>query len=353
MKNGEKQLDVIVAGGGHAGCEAALIAARMGAETLLITMNEQDVGRLSCNPSIGGIAKSHIVREIDALGGEMARNADYTGIQFKTLNTRKGPAVQANRIQCDKAAYPARMSAILQNQPKLKLLSGMVAQPFVENGVVVGVVMQDGAQLRARCVILTPGTFLNGVIYIGKVQIPGGRWEDPAAVELGEKLREMGFQLERLKTGTPPRLHKDSLNYDAMTPQPGESPPPFLSRQAAAEWHMFHMEQSNCPAPDSPMFHVEHSSSSCLRPWAPGWNQIPCFLTHTTDQTHEIIAKNLNKSALYGGDITGTGVRYCPSIEDKIVKFSSKDSHHVFIEPEGRHSDRIYPNGTSNSLPEE
>lgn len=351
-KNSKDSIDVIVVGGGHAGYEAALIAARMHADTLLISMNEHEIGRLSCNPSIGGIAKSHIVCEIDALGGEMARNADYTGIQFKTLNTRKGPAVQANRIQCDKSMYPVRLEYILRREKHLKLLSGIVRGVNIQGGKITGVVMQDGRIILAKAVVITTGTFLNGVIFIGKKQIKGGRWNDPSADELGHQLREIGLHLERLKTGTPPRLQKDSIDYQRMTLQPGETPPPFLSRQAREEWSLFHVEQTGKEKGIPNLFHVEQQSTP-LHPWLPGTDQIPCFLTHTNERTHDIISKNLKKSALYGGDITGTGVRYCPSIEDKIVKFTSKNEHHVFIEPEGRNSDRIYPNGTSNSLPED
>lgn len=373
--------DIIVAGGGHAGCEAALASARMGARTALITINCSTIARMSCNPSIGGIAKSHLVFEIDALGGEIARNTDFTGIQFRTLNTRKGPAVQAHRVQCDKNRYPLRMIAVMHQTKNLDILEGIAAEVWAENGRLRGVVMEDGSKIEARAVILTPGTFLNGVMHIGMKQIPGGRTDEAPANKLSENLRSLGFSMGRLKTGTPPRIHKDSIDYSKCQIQPGEEPVPFMSRAAAKIWKMFHVEQMR-PEPEflDQLFHVEQLHANrdlnpasphskfppipsfhhsiippypSLLPWPPGADQLPCHLTHTTAETHDIIRQNLEKSALYGGSITGTGVRYCPSIEDKIVKFPQRDSHHVFLEPEGRDNSRVYPNGTSNSLPED
>ena len=345
--------DILVVGGGHAGYEAALAAARMGAETALVTIHKSTIGRMSCNPSIGGIAKSHIVCEVEALGGEMGRNTDYTGIQFRTLNTRKGPAVQAHRVQCDKNAFPERIQAIIDATHHLTIIEALTTKILIKNGHLEGILTKKGQKITSKAVILTPGTFLNGVIFIGDQQIPAGRMGEAPAIELSASLKELGFKMGRLKTGTPPRVHINSLNYKKMDIQPGLEPPPFFSRAAQQQWQMFHVEHRT-PETDwlQQMFHVEHFTSS-MYPWSPGSDQIPCYLTHTTAQTHDIIRKNLKKSALYGGAITGTGVRYCPSIEDKIVKFATRDSHHVFIEPEGRNNDRIYPNGTSNSLPED
>jgi tRNA uridine 5-carboxymethylaminomethyl modification enzyme len=341
--------DVVVVGAGHAGYEAALAAARLGSRTALITMERKAIGRLSCNPSIGGIGKSHIVADIDALGGEMARNADYTGIQFRTLNTRKGPAVQAHRLQCDKEAFPARVQAVIEQVEGLTVLEAQVSDIVTEAGKLRGITLADGSILQAKTVVLATGTFLSGRIHIGKVNWEGGRIGEKAAYALSQSIRNLGFRLGRLKTGTPPRLHKDSIDYPKMDLQPGLTPAPFMSSAARQDREMFHVEQTGRLAS---LFHVEHLTPA-MRPWAPGAEQMPCWLTHTTAQTHDIIRKNLANSAMYGGMIEGTGVRYCPSIEDKIVKFSEQPQHHVFIEPEGRSLVEVYPNGTSNSLPED
>ncbi|MBU0678689.1 MAG: tRNA uridine-5-carboxymethylaminomethyl(34) synthesis enzyme MnmG [Verrucomicrobia bacterium] len=352
--------DVIVVGAGHAGYEAALAAAKLGVSTALITISRDAIGRMSCNPSIGGIAKSHIVFELDALGGEIARNTDYTGIQFRTLNTRKGPAVQANRVQCDKPLFPLRIQAVLARTPNLEIIEALVTEILLQAGKLKGVRTSDGSEIRGASLVIATGTFLGGVIHIGDRHFPGGRIDEKAATELSRSFLNLGFRLGRLKTGTPPRLHKDSIDWQKMEPQPGFDPPPFFSLAARREWaesaekrRVFHVEQKSVPITGKdPMFHVEHKAD-VFRPWPPGYDQIPCYLTHTTAKTHEIIENNLARSSMYGGSIEGTGVRYCPSIEDKIVKFRSKSSHHVFIEPEGRSTVEIYPNGTSNSLPED
>ena len=344
---------VIVIGGGHAGYEAALASARLGARTLLISLNESLIGRLPCNPSIGGIAKSHIVSELDALGGELGRNADYTGIQYRMLNTRKGPAVQSNRLQCDKDLFPKRIQEVIRIQENLTTISDKAIDLIISNGKVCGVICKKAGSISAQSVVISTGTFLRGRVLIGQKSVNEGQMGEESSERLSNTLKKLGFRLERLKTGTPPRLHKDSIDYSKMEVQPGDSPPPFYSREARKEWKMFHVEQSGENQGDKKkeLFHVEQNS--LLRPWMPGSDQIPCFLTHTNERTHQIIQDNLKKSSMYGGLVEGTGVRYCPSIEDKIVKFSDRNSHHVFIEPEGRNNIRIYPNGTSNSLPEE
>ncbi|MCE9614505.1 MAG: tRNA uridine-5-carboxymethylaminomethyl(34) synthesis enzyme MnmG [Lentisphaerae bacterium] len=341
--------DVIVIGAGHAGCEAALAAARSGAHTALVTIPGAGFATMPCNPAVGGIAKSHLVFEIDALGGEMARNADCTGIQFRTLNTRRGPAVQATRVQCDKHAYPRRMQAIIATTPHLEIVDATAGRLWVEGGRLRGIATEDGAEITGKTVVVTTGTFLKGRIHIGDHCTPGGRGGIPSAEQLSASFTDLGFRLGRLKTGTPPRLHKDSLDYTKMEIQPGEVPPPFFSWWARRYHGLFHVEQK---AGQDAMFHVEQAHDH-LQPWRPGTDQMPCYLTHTTAVTHDIIRDNLKRSALYGGAIKATGVRYCPSIEDKVVKFSEKDTHHVFVEPEGRHTDLVYPNGISNSLPED
>lgn len=349
--------DVIVIGAGHAGCEAALAAARLGVRTALVTMDPLAAARMSCNPSIGGIAKSHMVFELDALGGEMALNTDCTGIQFRVLNMRKGPAVRSNRVQCDKPAYSARMHAVLTTQENLTLLEDQVEAVKVENDHIMGVFGRKSGFLAARAVILTAGTFLRGKIFVGKHVVSGGRLNEPSEERLSLQLRDLGFRMERLKTGTPPRLHKDSIDYDRMAIQPGEEPPPFFGWRCRAAAGLFHVEQSvsrTRPEPGGPAG-VPRGTIDLppFAPWLPGSNQLPCWLTHTNEKTLEIISSNLNHSALYGGLIEGTGVRYCPSIEDKVVKFPLHADHHVFVEPEGRGVVEMYPNGTSNSLPVE
>lgn len=378
--------DVIVVGAGHAGYEAALAAARMKARTALVTLDRRAIGRMSCNPSVGGMAKSHIVYELDALGGEIGRNSDYTGIQFRTLNTRKGPAVQATRVQNDKDAFPKRIQAVVADELFLTVIEAEAGALILDGGKLRGIRDAEGNEIWGRSVVIASGTFLGGLIRIGDKKTPGGRIGEKGSYALSESIRSLGFRMGRLKTGTPPRLLKDSLDYHEMEIQPGEDPPPFFSYQAKRDWEMFHVEHSAedearpwssptdagsrlaeaekssstvRPGPNRAeaydrhgLFHVEQWSSDHT-PWPVGWRQIPCYITHTTTETHQIIEDNLGLSAMYGGHIDGTGVRYCPSIEDKIVKFRTKDSHHVFVEPEGRHAVTMYPAGTSNSLPED
>ena len=348
----QPRFSVIVAGAGHAGCEAALAAARMGVPTCLVTPSLAAAARMSCNPSIGGIAKSHMVFEIDALGGEMALNTDCTGIQFRVLNRRKGPAVQANRVQCDKPAYSARMAAVLRAAPNLEIVEDRVTDLLVAGDRVQGVVGAKTGKIFGDSVVLTAGTFLRGRVFVGKEATPSGRLGEESEENLSLKLKDLGLRLGRLKTGTPPRLLKDSIDYAKMAVQPGEEPPPFFSLACREGLDAFHVEQ-NGPLPSPSLPDVPRGTSPLppFAPWVPGSNQIPCWLTHTNERTIEIIRSHLEDSALYGGLIEGPGARYCPSIEDKVVKFFTHTDHHVFVEPEGRAIPEVYPNGTSNSLP--
>ena len=317
MSTYDKEYDVIVVGAGHAGCEAALAAARMGHPTLLLTINLDHIAAMSCNPAIGGLAKGHLVKEIDALGGEMAKNADQTGIQFRRLNTRKGLAVQGSRSQNDRDLYRKRMKSVLELQPNLDIRQGMVDRLLVRDGTIYGVENQIHEQFLSKTVVLTTGTFMGGLIHIGLDHFPAGRMGDPPSVKLSEQLKKLGFELGRLKTGTTPRLNGRTIDYSGLIEQPGdERPKPFS------------FTTTKIPLP-----------------------QVSCHITHTNQKTHDTIRQGLDRSPLFSGIIEGVGARYCPSIEDKVVRFAEKERHQVFLEPEGLETVEVYPNGLPTSLP--
>src|SRR5215213_1221225 len=315
----DERFDVIVIGAGHAGCEAASAAARLGCRTALVTINLDLIGQMSCNPAVGGIAKGHVVREIDALGGIMGRITDRTGIQFRLLNRSRGPAVQAPRAQADRSLYRTEMRRVLEATPNLKLRQGLVVDLILENKSVIGVELQDSRRISADAVVIATGTFLNGTIHTGRRTFSAGRAGEPASIELAQALKAYGFPVGRLKTGTPPRLDGRTIDWDAFEPQPAdEKPVPFS----------FATERIEQP-------------------------QITCYIGYTTDDIHKAIRANLHESPLYSGQLKGTGPRYCPSIEDKVVKFADKDRHQLFLEPEGHETNEVYLNGFSTSLPAE
>ncbi len=330
MRNG---WDIIVVGSGHAGVEAALAASRMGCRTLLLTQNLDTISQMSCNPAIGGSAKGHLVREIDALGGAMGSNADATGIQFRLLNRSKGPSVRSPRAQCDKKAYQFRMKAIVEAQSGLDVKQGAVNGLIIDEGCVRGVETDFGTMFRGDAVIITAGTFLRGLLHVGAKTKPGGRMAESSST-LSENLRSLGFEVDRFKTGTPCRISRRSIDFSLCEIQDGDEPPPrfsFLPISRSGPDEIFTLNYD-----ENGKFHVE---------------QVPCWITRTTSATHDVINANLEKSALYSGRIKGTGPRYCPSIEDKVVKFADRDSHQIFLEPEGKHTDEFYVNGVSTSLP--
>ena len=310
--------DVIVIGGGHAGVEAADVASRYGVNTLLITHDKNKIGEMSCNPAIGGIGKSHLAKEVDALGGLMARAADLAGIHYRVLNSTKGQAVRATRVQTDRALYKNSIQTTLSKSKNLEIREGTVVDLLIENSAIKAIYTDDGDEITARAIILTTGTFLGGVMHTGLEQSPGGRVGDPSSDKLASKLRNLNLKVGRLKTGTPPRLHKDTIDWSLLTPQPGDTPTPLLS----------------------------YVSNNEDRP-----SQLNCYMTRTNKTTHQIILDHLDESPMYSGVIEGVGPRYCPSIEDKVMRFSERDSHQIFAEPEGLESDLIYPNGISTSLP--
>lgn len=313
-----EQFDVIIIGGGHAGTEAAMAAARMGRQTLLLTHNIDTLGQMSCNPAIGGIGKGHLVKEIDALGGLMATAIDHAGIQFRILNASKGPAVRATRAQADRVLYRQAVRTALENQPNLMIFQQPVEDLMVENDRVVGAVTQMGLKFRAKAVVLTVGTFLDGKIHIGLENYSGGRAGDPPAISLSQRLRELPLRVDRLKTGTPPRIDARTIDFSVLAEQHGDTPTPVFSFMGNADQHP---------------------------------RQVPCYITHTNEKTHDVIRNNLDRSPMYAGIIEGIGPRYCPSIEDKVMRFADRNAHQIFLEPEGLTSNEIYPNGISTSLP--
>lgn len=343
-----KHYDVIVCGAGHAGVEAAMAAARLGCQTAILTQNLDTISQMSCNPAIGGLAKGHVVREIDALGGVMGRNTDATGIQFRMLNARKGPSVQAPRAQCDKKAYQFRMKWLIENQPNLDPHQGNAAEILVENDAITGVRTSLGMIYRAKAIVISSGTFMRGLLHVGQQNQAGGRMGDSIST-LSDSLRALGFTVERFKTGTPCRLNGRSINFSKCDLQPGDEPAPRFSYLSGA-----------LPE-DEPEAKIEHSTLPSTGPnqfTLNSWRtetfhveQIPCWITYTTPQTHDIIRANIHKSAMYSGKIEGVGPRYCPSVEDKVVRFAEKERHQIFLEPEGRHTREFYVNGVSTSLP--
>jgi tRNA uridine 5-carboxymethylaminomethyl modification enzyme len=351
-----KVYDVIVVGAGHAGIEASLAAARIGCQTMLLTFNADTVGQMSCNPAIGGLAKGHLAREIDALGGEMAKTTDLTGLQFRMLNRKKGPAVWAPRAQCDKKAYQFRMKWVCECQQNLDLRQAQCSRLLHKDGQVYGVETTLGVHYHAKTVVVTTGTFLQGLIHIGLNQQAGGRAGEPAALGVSASLIEIGLELGRLKTGTPPRLLRRSIDFSKTEEQPGDNPIPYFSHWKDA---LFHVEQfaslshpGNTLPTHSRKFHMEQYREYPLGSiLAQIGGQMPCYITHTTAATARIVRANLSRSPLYSGLIHGVGPRYCPSIEDKIVRFSHKEEHQIFLEPEGINTDEIYVNGFSTSLP--
>ena len=342
-----KSYDVIVIGAGHAGIEASLAAARMGCQTLLLTTNVDTIGQMSCNPAIGGSAKGHLVKEIDALGGEMGRNTDFTGLQFRVLNRSKGPAIWATRVQCDKKAYQLRMKWVCEREANLDVKQGQTISLETDNQTARGVTTATGVKYLGKTVIITTGTFLHGLMHIGKDKQQGGRSGEMPSIGLSESLRQLGIELRRLKTGTPPRLLRRSIDFSKLEEQGGDTPVPFFSLWPHEE---FHVEQSNA-------YPKEPIAAKPLGSYPPGSilaqinGQLSCFLTKTTPTTKDIVKKNIHLSPMYSGEIEGVGPRYCPSIEDKMVKFAEKETHQIFLEPEGIGTDEIYINGLSTCLP--
>ncbi len=344
-----KHYDVIVCGAGHAGVEAAMAAARLGCQTAILTQNLDTISQMSCNPAIGGLAKGHVVREIDALGGVMGRNTDATGIQFRMLNARKGPSVQAPRAQCDKKAYQFRMKWLIENQPNLDLHQGNAAEILVENDAVVGIRTSLGMVYQTQAIVISSGTFMRGLLHVGQQNQAGGRMGDSIST-LSDSLRALGFDVQRFKTGTPCRLNGRSIDFSKCDLQPGDEPAPRFSYLSG----VLPEDQPEEVLADSPPLPSAGPSQFTLNSWGAKTfhvEQIPCWITYTNSQTHDIIRANIHKSAMYSGKIEGVGPRYCPSVEDKVVRFAEKDRHQIFLEPEGRHTREFYVNGVSTSLP--